>query len=74
MMFGSRGFKFILKNISTIALHYNFKIINANTGISDSGSFSISPRSGIIPAGTDEILIVKFSPEEIDKDFSRLLT
>ena len=74
MMFGSRSFKFTLKNSSTIALHYSFKIINANTGISDSGSFSISPRNGIIPAGTDEILIVKFSPEEIDKDFSRLLT
>jgi hypothetical protein len=73
-MFGSRSYKFILKNISTIALHYNFKIINSNTGISDSGSFSISPRNGIISAGTDEILIVKFSPEEIDKDFSRLLT
>lgn len=74
MMFGSRSYKYELKNISAIALHYSFKIINPNTGISDSGPFSITPRSGLIPAGTDEILIVTFSPEEVNKDFSRLLS
>jgi len=73
-MFGSRSYKFTLKNTSTISLHYSFKIMNASTGISDSGPFSISPRKGTIPAGTDEILIVKFSPEEIEKDFTRILT
>lgn len=73
MMFGSRSFKFRLKNISSIALHYNFKITNASSGISDSGPFSISPRNGVIPAGTDEILVVTFSPEEVNRDFSRLL-
>lgn len=63
-----------MRNTSKIALNYSFKIINASTGISDSGPFTISPRKGTIAAGTDEILIVKFSPQEVEKDFARVLT
>ena len=73
-MFATRTFKFNIRNTSEITLNYNFKITNSNTGISDAGPFSISPRNGELPAGTDEVLIVKFSPEEIERDFSRLLT
>lgn len=74
LMFQTRSYKFTIRNTSTIALDYSFHIINANTGIPDSGAFSISPRKGTIPAGTDEILIVKFSPQEIDRDFARVLS
>jgi len=62
-----------MRNTSKIAMNYSFKVINPKSGTSDSGAFTISPRSGTIPAGTDEILIVKFSPQEIEKDFARIL-
>ena len=72
-MFGARSYKFNIRNTSKIALNYHFKILNHNTNTYDSGSFSINPRSGVIPPGTDEISIVKFAPQEIEKDFSRTL-
>jgi hydrocephalus-inducing protein len=74
MMFRTRSYKFSIRNTSNINMKYIFKIVNANTGIPDSGPYRISPRKGEIPAGTDETLVVKFSPEEIEKDFSRLLS
>ena len=73
MMFGARSHKFGIRNTSKIALHYHFKILNPVTNTSDSGAFSINPRSGVIPPETDEILIVRFAPHEIEKDFERTL-
>jgi len=72
-MFGARSYKFNMRNTSKINLHYSFKILNPTTKIPDKGAFSINPRSGIIPSGTDEIFIVKFAPLEIERDFSRVL-
>jgi hydrocephalus-inducing protein len=73
LMFATRSYKFHIRNTSKIALNYNFKVLNQKTGLPDSGPYSISPRNGTIPAGTDEIVIAKFSPQEIEKDFSRIL-
>lgn len=73
LMYATRSYKFHIRNTSEISLSYSFKITNPHTDIPDPGPFSISPRKGEIAAGSDEILIVKFSPEEVEKDFSRLL-
>ena len=73
LMFGARSHKFSMRNTSKIDLNYSFKILNPATQTSDSGAFSINPRSGVIPPGTDEIMIVKFSPLEIERDFKRVL-
>jgi hydrocephalus-inducing protein len=74
LMYATRSYKLHIRNTSSISLHYSFKITNPHNGLSDAGPFSISPRKNEIPAGTDEVLVVKFSPEEIEKDFSRILT
>lgn len=73
LMFGARTFKFSIKNTSKIALNYAFKILNPQTDIPDSGAFSINPRSGTLHPGTNEILIVKFAPQEIERDYERTL-
>ena len=73
LMFGARSYKFNIRNTSKIALNYNFKILNPITNTSDSGAFSVSPRSGVIPPEADELLVVKFAPNEIERDFARML-
>jgi hypothetical protein len=53
---------------------YNFKIVNSSTGILDAGAYNIIPKKGVIAAGCDDNFIVKFSPEEVEYDFSRILS
>jgi hydrocephalus-inducing protein len=48
MMYTSRSHKISLKNISTIKMEFNCKIVSAETGKIDSGFFSISPHNGIV--------------------------
>lgn len=73
-MYASRSYKFTIKNTSLITLNYNFKIVNSETGILDAGPYSIIPKKGSIAAGCDDNFIVKFSPVEIENDFSRILS
>lgn len=74
LMYASRSYKFTIKNTSLITLNYNFKIVNSETGILDAGPYSIIPKKGSISAGCDDNFIVKFSPVEIEDDFSRILS
>jgi len=74
LIFGARSYKFNIRNTSKISLHYHFKILNPATNTSDAGAFSISPRSGVIPPETAALLVVKFAPNEIERDFARILT
>lgn len=73
-MYASRSYKFTLKNTSLISIEYNFKIANSETGILDAGAYSIIPKKGTIAAGCDDNFVVKFSPVEVENDFSRILS
>jgi len=57
-----------------ININYNFKIVNSETGILDAGPYSIIPKKGSIAPGCDDNFVVKFSPVEIEQDFSRILS
>jgi len=74
LMYASRSFKFTLKNTSLINLNYNFRIVNSSTGILDAGPYSIIPKKGSIAAGCDDNFIVNFNPDEVESDFSRILS
>lgn len=74
MMYAQRVFKFTVKNTSFIGLNYNFKIVNANTAVIDSGPYTIIPKKGTIAPDCDESFILKFNPLEVENDFSRLLS
>jgi tRNA U38,U39,U40 pseudouridine synthase TruA len=73
LMCASRSYKFTIKNKSLITLNFNFKIVNSNTGILGAGPYSIIPKKGSIAVGCDNF-IVKFSPVEVEHDFSRILS
>ena len=73
LMFATRSFKFPLRNTSSIAMPYKFKICSATTGRLDAGAYSVAPREGTVQAGCDEIVTVKFSPSEVDPHNERLL-
>ena len=74
MMYATRNYKFSLKNTSLISISYNFKIVNSDTGILDAGPYTIIPKKGTIAPGCDEHFLLKFSPVEIENDFTRLLS
>jgi len=74
LMYASCTYKFSIKNTSLINLHYNFKIVNAETGILDAGPYSIIPKKGSIGPGCDDNFVVKFSPVEVESDFARILS
>ena len=73
-MYATRSMKFAIKNTSLIGLEYNFKIVNSASGILDAGPFTIIPKTGVISPGCDENFIVKFSPVEVDPDFTRIFS
>lgn len=73
LMFATRSFKFPLRNSSTIAMPYKFKICSATTGRLDAGPYSVAPREGVVQPGCDEVVTVKFSPSEVDNLNERLL-
>ena len=74
LMYASRTFKFTVKNTSLINISFNFKIVNSQTGVLDAGPYSIIPKKGTIAPGCDDNFVVKFSPMEIEQDFSRILS
>lgn len=75
LMYATRTLKFTIKNTSQIGLDYNFKIVNASSGILDAGPYTIIPKKGAIAPSCDENFIVKFAPMEIDSNvFSRILS
>jgi len=73
LMFASRSFKFAIRNTSKITMPYKFKVCSAETGKLDAGPFSVSPREGSVSPGCDELVTVKFSPNEVDESNARLL-
>ena len=74
LMYASRTFKFAIKNTSLITMNYNFKIVNSESGIMDAGAYTIVPKKGSIAPGCDDHFVVKFSPTEVEHDFSRILS
>lgn len=74
LMYAQRVYKFTVKNTSLIGLNFNFKIVNANTAVIDSGPYTIIPKMGTIAPECDESFIIKFSPLEVENDFCRLLS
>lgn len=73
LMFSTRMYKFNVKNTSKIVLNYLMKIVDSETGVLKEEPYSISPNKGSIAPGCDETFVVKFSPTEIEADFSRLI-
>jgi Flagellar-associated PapD-like len=73
LMFATRSFKFPLRNACNIGMPYKFKICSATTGRLDAGPYSVAPREGTIQPGCDEVVTVKFSPNEVDSLNERLL-
>jgi hydrocephalus-inducing protein len=73
-MYATRSMKFTIKNTSLIGIEYNFKIVNAQTGILDAGPFTIIPKKGTIAPSCDENFILKFAPVEVEQDFTRILS
>jgi hydrocephalus-inducing protein len=74
LMYASRTFKFTIKNTALIELFFNFRIVNANTGILDAGPYTVVPKKGSIAPGCDDNFLVKFSPMEVEDDFTRILS
>jgi hydrocephalus-inducing protein len=74
LMYASRSYKFAIKNTSLITMNYNFKIVNSETGVLDAGPYTVIPKKGSIAPGCDDTFIVKFSPTEVEHDFSRILS
>lgn len=74
LMYASRSYKFAIKNTSLIMMNYNFKIVNSETGVLDAGAYTVIPKKGSIAPGCDDTFIVKFSPTEVEHDFSRILS
>jgi hydrocephalus-inducing protein len=74
LMYAQRTYKFTVKNTSLITLNYNWKIVNSETGILDAGAYTIVPKKGSISAGCDDTFVLKFSPVEVEHDFSRILS
>lgn len=74
LMYASRTFKFTIKNTSLIELQFNFRIVNAQTGILDAGPYTVVPKKGSIAPGCDDNFLVKFSPMEVEDDFARILS
>ena len=73
LMFATKSFKFPLRNACSIAMPYKFKICSATTGRLDAGPYSVAPRDGTIAPGCNEMIVVKFSPTEVDNLNERLL-
>jgi len=73
MMYTSRVHKVSVKNISTIKMNYNCKIVSFETGKIDSGFFSVSPHTGTINPNCDEVFTIRFSPTEVEESNERLL-
>jgi hypothetical protein len=74
LMYAQRVHKFTIKNTSLVGLNYNFKIVNADTAVLDAGPYTIIPKKGTIAPDCDENFIIRFSPLEVEPDFSRLLS
>ena len=73
LMFQTRSYKFDVKNVAMVDIHYLWKITNTLQGTVDNGPFSIIPRTGDISPGCTESFILKFSPLEVESNFERLL-
>lgn len=73
-MYASRSYKFAVKNTSLITMSYNWKIVNSESGVLDAGPYTVIPKKGHIAPGCDDTFIVKFSPTEVETDFSRILS
>ena len=73
LMYTSRMVKFKLKNLSSIQANYTNKIARADTGVKDSGYFTVTPKEGSIPPGGEEEITVRFAPREVEDDNERLL-
>ena len=73
MMYTGRVHKVSVKNISTIKMNYNCKIVSSDSGKIDSGFFTVSPHSGTINPNCDEVFTIRFSPTEVEETNERLL-
>jgi hydrocephalus-inducing protein len=56
-----------------INLKYRCKLVDGETGIPDTGYYSVNPKEGVISPSCDEWLTVKFQPTECDENNIRLL-
>ena len=73
MMFQSRVYSFALKNTSTAAMPYTWRVTGGPAGDIDN-PYTVSPSSGTIQEGQEHTISVRFSPKEIDDaDYSRML-
>lgn len=53
LMFGTRTYKFALRNESTTQMKFLFKICSGETGRLDAGPYSLAPREGTVAPGCD---------------------
>ena len=77
MMFQVRSHSFPLVNSGSVALHYRWRVTNADGTReplpSNEAPFSASPAFGVVPPGETINTVVSFSPAEVDS-FKRTLT
>lgn len=73
MMYTSRVYQFRLRNTSAIKMKYTCKLVHPQTGLYDAGYYLVTPKTGALSPGCDEIFSVKFSPTEVEDINHRLL-
>ncbi|ORX48158.1 hypothetical protein BCR36DRAFT_329786 [Piromyces finnis] len=70
MMYQTRAYKFMLKNIGTIKMDYSFVFIDEKLGEvldenNDDFPFSVEPENGSIEANDSALITVRFTPNDV---------
>jgi len=70
MMYQTRAYKFLLKNVGTIKMDYSFVFIDENLGEilnenNDEFPFTIEPENGSIEANDSALITVRFTPNDV---------
>ncbi|KAI8909684.1 hypothetical protein EDD86DRAFT_206048, partial [Gorgonomyces haynaldii] len=74
LMFQTRVFRFPVRNSGKVVIKFNFKITDDEGNVLDpeESPFEVLPSTGSIPAQETQIMIVKFSPRDVD-DYKAVL-
>jgi len=70
MMYQTRAYKFLLKNVGTIKMDYSFVFIDEKLGEilnenNDDFPFSVEPESGTIEANDSTLITIRFTPNDV---------
>jgi len=70
MMYQTRAYKFLLKNVGTIKMDYSFMFIDEKLGEvlnenNDDFPFSVEPENGSIEANDSTLITLRFTPNDV---------